>query len=145
MRTYFRNYLASFYEKYPLRPEAIFRDSHRWKTQVSRAASAGTRPTRSEGVSYRNSAPPVKPQPRTQTRPGESSTVKIAFTCLRGLLYGGYEERYTPLLQLKRALHLSMEAHREGKLYNVGAFFSKKLRELGFFDLAYFYAQRKVA
>jgi hypothetical protein len=70
---------------------------------------------------------------------------KIAFTCLRGLLYGGDDERYTPLLQLKRALHLSMEAHREGKLYNVGAFFSKKLRELGFFDLASFYAQRKVA
>lgn len=70
---------------------------------------------------------------------------KIAFTCLRGLLYGGDDERYTPLHQLKRALHLSMEAHREGKLYNVGAFFSKKLRELGFFDLACFYAQRKVA
>jgi hypothetical protein len=70
---------------------------------------------------------------------------RIALTCLRALLYGGGDDRYTPLHQLKRALHLSMEAHREGKLYNVGAFFSKKLQKLGFFDLAGFYAQRRVA
>jgi hypothetical protein len=70
---------------------------------------------------------------------------KIALTCLRGLVYGGEEDRYTPLLQLRRALSLSMAAQREGRLYNVGAFFSKRLREAGFFDLASFYAERKVA
>jgi hypothetical protein len=70
---------------------------------------------------------------------------KIALTCLRGLVYGGEEDRYTPLLQLRRALGLSMAAQREGRLYNVGAFFSKRLREAGFFDLAGFYAERKVA
>ncbi|HEU4743128.1 MAG TPA: hypothetical protein VFS50_16145 [Meiothermus sp.] len=49
------------------------------------------------------------------------------------------------MLLLRQALARSMEAQLGGKLYNVGAFFSKKLRELGFFDLASFYAARKVA
>jgi hypothetical protein len=43
-------------------------------------------------------------------------------------VYGGEEDRYTPLLQLRRALDLSMAAQGEGRLYNVGAFFSKRLR-----------------
>jgi hypothetical protein len=60
-------------------------------------------------------------------------------------VYGSGEERFTPLLLLRQALARSMEAQLGGKLYNVGAFFSKKLRELGFFDLAGFYAARKVA
>lgn len=70
---------------------------------------------------------------------------KIALTCLRGLVYGGDEDRHTPLILLRRALSAAMEAQREGRLRNVGAFFSRKLRELGFFDLAAFYAGRRVA
>jgi hypothetical protein len=69
---------------------------------------------------------------------------KVALTCLRALVYRG-EAATTPILMVKRALYTSMEAQGKYQLHNVGAFFSRCLRQEGFFDLALFYARKRVA
>jgi hypothetical protein len=65
---------------------------------------------------------------------------KIALTCLRASIRGSL----APLLQLKTALEQCLEAHRQGRVRNLGSFFSYLLREAGFFDLAAFYRPQQI-